>query len=67
MPLNPTIVHFAEAIAVWCACLLLFVLIIALRRVWIRHAKTARAAARASNAAALDLDAERPGGEGPVE
>ena len=42
MPLRLPIEHFAEAIAVWIGCVLLFVLVVLLRKAWIRRAKTQR-------------------------
>jgi hypothetical protein len=58
--LNVPVGHFAEATAIWCGCVLLFVLVIGLRRVWIQRAKTLKMTARSGANPALDMGGERP-------
>ncbi len=65
--LNVPIGHFTEAAAVWCGCVLLFILVIALKRARVHQARAARAAGRASKGAALDLSGEGPAGDRPLE
>ena len=65
--LNVAIDHFTEAIAVWCGCVLLFVLVIALKRARVHRARAARAAGRASRGTPLDLSSGGPAGDRPLE
>ena len=54
--LNVPMGHFAEATAVWCACVVLFVLAIFGRRLWIQRAKAQKLTARAGAEARLSTD-----------
>ena len=65
MMLDLPVGHFLEATAVWSSCVVLFVLIVALRRVWIERAKTLRREVRSGTAGALDPGGERPTGGRP--
>jgi hypothetical protein len=57
MPLSLVLDRFAEAIAVWFACVLLFVIAVLFRRAWVRRARAAKAAARARADSAGNLGA----------
>lgn len=54
--LNLPMGHFTEATAVWCACVVLFVLAIFGRRLWIQRAKAQKMTARADAGVALETD-----------
>ena len=54
--LNVPMGHFTEATAVWCACVVLFVLAIFGRRLWIQRAKAQKMTARAGAGVGLDTD-----------
>ena len=54
--LNVPMGHFTEATAVWCACVVLFVLAIFGRRLWIQRAKARKMTARGGAEAALSTD-----------
>ena len=57
---NVPVGHFAEATAVWAGCVLVFVLVIVLRRSWIQRAKALKMNARASTDPTLTISGERP-------
>ena len=59
---NVPVGHFAEATAVWAGCVLVFVLVIALRRSWIQRAKALKMSGRTGAGPALDRGSERPDG-----
>jgi len=57
--------HFAEATAVWVGCVLAFVLVVLLRRVWVRRAKARKVAARSAAADPADVGHRVPVEESP--
>jgi hypothetical protein len=59
---NVPVGHFTEATAVWAGCVLVFVLVIVLRRSWIQRAKALKMNARASTDPTLASSGERPDG-----
>ena len=60
--LNVPVGHFAEATVIWSGCVVLFVLVIALRRAWIERVKASRMNARLVGKEALDGGGEPPAG-----
>ena len=57
---NVPVGHFAEATAIWAGCILVFVLVIVLRRSWIQRAKALKMGARSGADPTLDRGGERP-------
>jgi hypothetical protein len=55
---NVPVGHFTEATAVWAGCVLVFVLVIVLRRSWIQRAKALKMNARASTDPTMDRGGE---------
>ncbi len=58
--LNVPVGHFAEATAIWAGCVVVFVLVIVLRRSWIQRAKALKMNARASTDPTPAISGERP-------
>jgi hypothetical protein len=55
---NVPVGHFAEATAIWAGCVLVFVLVIVLRRSWIQRAKALKMGARPGGDTAADRGGE---------
>ncbi len=56
--LNVPVGHFAEATAIWAGCVLVFVLVIVLRRSWIQRAKALKMGVRPRANTAMDRGGE---------
>jgi len=55
---NLPVGHFAEATAIWAGCVLVFVLVIVLRRSWIQRAKALKMGVRPGANTAVDRGGE---------
>jgi hypothetical protein len=61
---NVPVGHFAEATAIWAGCVLVFVLVIVLRRAWIQRAKALKMSAPPGADTTAQGRGERPAERG---